>query len=385
MSIEQGKQKIERAKRNMPVMALISQDFASRMPFKGIVIGCCLHITSETALLCLALKSGGASVLLTASNPLSTNDDVVEALREQGIVVYGKRGETVEEYNANLLRVAHNLPDIIIDDGADLSRAVHNLSPELKMPIGGCEETTTGVNVIRQMEKRGELRYPILNVNDAVMKHNFDNYYGTGQSVIDGIMRATNKLLAGQTFVIAGYGYCGRGLAQRARGMGCNVIITEIDPIQALKAIMDGFQVMTMFEAATIGDIFVTVTGNRDVITTEHMKLMKDRAILANAGHFDVEINVNDVKEFPNLILLGEGRLVNLVCAEGHPSSVMDMSFSLQALGCEYMLDNAKDMTPRVHDMPKEIDDMVAKLKLESLGIKIDELTQEQKKYLGYV
>lgn len=374
-----GRERIEAARRDMPVLASIRADFETRQPLKGLIIGACLHITKETAVLLETLKAGGAQVFAAPSNPLSTQDDVANELCLEKIQVYGQHGASPEDYMKGLISVQSHLPQIVIDDGGDLTKVIHERTADKDLPIGGLEETTTGITVIKKMQ----LKYPILDVNGAKTKHYFDNVYGTGQSVIDAIMRATNQLLAGKIFVVAGYGYCGKGLAQRARGMGCNVIVTEVDAVKALQALMDGFQVMTMFEAAAVGDIFVTVTGNRDVITKEHMIEMNNGSILANAGHFDVEINVEDVKRFPNLILLGEGRLVNLVCAEGHPSSVMDMSFANQALGVEWLLNHAKGMNGAVWPIPVEIDEKVADLKLEAFGVGIDVLTQDQKDYLG--
>jgi adenosylhomocysteinase len=380
-----GRERINWAAQEMPVLASIRADFEARKPLIGMVIGACLHITKETAVLLETLQAGGATVFAAPSNPLSTQNDVAETLCLEKIQVYGMHGATPEQYHQGLLSVVKQHPRIVIDDGGDLTKFVHDqiIGEREQYTIGGLEETTTGVNVIKQMEKRGELRYPILDVNGANTKHFFDNVYGTGQSVIDAIMRSTNQLLAGKTFVVAGYGYCGKGLAQRARGMGCIVIVTEVDSVKALQALMDGFEVMKMDDAAYIGDIFITVTGDRDVITAQHMIHMKHRAVLANAGHFDVEINIEDAKKFPNLILLGEGRLVNLACAEGHPSSVMDMSFANQALGVEYLLNKYKGMKPGVHEMPREIDEKVARLKLEAFDVQIDELTQAQKEYLG--
>lgn len=398
-----GRQKIDWAYQQMPVLASIRADFEARKPFKDIVIGCCLHITKETAVLLETLKAGGATVFAAPSNPLSTQNDIANELCLEKIQVYGSRGASVEDYHKGILSVVKQKPKIVIDDGGDLTQRIHKELPDDDLPIGGLEETTTGINVIRQMEKRSELLYPILNVNDANTKHLFDNVYGTGQSVIDAIMRATNQLLAGKTFVVAGYGHCGKGLAQRAKGMGCRVIVTEIDPVKALQAYMDGFQVLTMTAAAIRADIIVTVTGNINVVDEDAIAAMNDGTILANAGHFDVEIDLkalrklynkseikisDDITEFKNvqgdrIYLISEGRLVNLAAAEGHPSSVMDMSFANQALGVEYLLNNGLKMESGVYDIPKDIDDKVARLKLESLGIRIDELTQEQKEYLG--
>lgn len=367
---------IEQAKKNMLVVESIRQNFVDTQPFKGLTIGACLHITKETAILLLAIQDAGANVVACASNPLSTQDDVAEYLREQGIEVYGKKGMTDEEYSDGLYKVSAADPDYIIDDGADLTALILSGNIGMFLPKGGLEETTTGVQRIKKME----LKYPIIAVNDADTKHLFDNVYGTGQSTLDGIIRATNALLAGKTFVVAGYGNCGKGLAQRAKGMGCNVIVTEINPIKVLQAHMDGFRVMTMEEAAPLGDIFVTVTGSRDVITKRHMNVMKNGVILANAGHFDVEIDVASAKEL-NLNILADGRLVNLACAEGHPSEVMDMSFANQLLGLNYLVKNAGGMENRVHDVPKRIDEEVAELKAKALGIEYDSETPEQIEY----
>lgn len=379
MNIEE---KINRTRLNMPVVEQIRKRFLEEKPFNldvGFIrVGACLHLTKETAVLLLALKDGGADVVACASNPLSTQDDVVDYLNQNGVISFGKKGMSVKDYDNGLQKVLDSRPDYVIDDGGDLTEKIHSMYQDRFIPKGGLEQTTTGVNRIKNMN----LLYPILAVNDAKTKHFFDNVYGTGQSTIDGIIRATNTLLAGKTFVVAGYGYCGRGLAQRARGMGCNVVITEIDPTKALQAYMDGFKVMKMTEAAKIGDIFVTVTGSINVITAADIGWMKKGAILANSGHFDVEINVEDVKQFSDRVtLLAEGRLVNLACAEGHPSEVMDMSFANQALGLEYIKNNK--LNPGVYDIPVEIDSKVAKLKLESLDIQIDEETDEQKRYNG--
>ena len=369
----------------MPVLKKISDEFADTKPFEGLKIGACLHITNETMGLVYALRAGGAQVYLCASNPLSTQDDVADIMRNEGISVFGKHGDIPEEYAQNIESVAQMNCDFIIDDGADLTVKIHNLAvtqDHFIMPKGGLEETTAGVNRIRRMAENGSLKYPILAVNDSPTKHLFDNVYGTGQSTIDGILRATNVMLAGKTFVIAGYGNCGKGLAQRAKGMGCNVIITEIDPVKALQAQMDGFQVVPMKVAALIGDIFVTVTGNKDVITRDHMELMRDDVILANSGHFDVEIDVKAAKEL-KLNILADGRLVNLVCAQGHPAEVMDMSFSNQALGLQYLIETIGAMPAHdVFNIPRRISDRIARMKLESMGIVIDTLTEAQDAYL---
>ena len=399
---DKGNLLIEWASNHMPVLNQIAQRFSEEKPLKGLRIGACLHVTKETAVLVKTLAAGGAEVALCGSNPLSTQDEVAAALAKVGIKVYAWRGESRDEYYWCINRVIDHQPTITLDDGADLVSTIHSSRREALENIrGGTEETTTGVMRLRAMAEKGVLQYPIIAVNDAYTKYLFDNRYGTGQSSIDGILRATNILLAGKRFVVCGYGWCGRGLAIRARGMGANVIVTEVDPLRALEAVMDGFQVMPMSEAAAIGDIFVTATGNIAVIRGEHMLKMKDGAILANSGHFNVEISLPDLKEIsvskrtirPNLeeyklkngrriYLLAEGRLVNLASAEGHPSEVMDMSFSNQALCVEYLARNPR-MEPKVYRVPKEIDEMVAKLKLKSMGIEIDKLTEEQKKYIS--
>lgn len=359
----------------MPVVELIRQELGQA--FQGLTIGVCLHLTKETAVLLSAIQDCGGKVVACASNPLSTQDDVVEELRAKGVIVYGKKGMSDEEYQNGLEKVMNAKPDYVIDDGADLTVLIHQVG--LVYPLGGLEETTTGVNRIKEMS----LKYPILAVNDADTKHLFDNVYGTGQSTLDGIVRATNALLAGKTFVVAGYGYCGKGLAQRAKGMGCNVIVTEIDPIKALQAHMDGFRVMPMQQAAVVGDIFVTVTGSINVINRDNMLVMKKDVILANSGHFDVEIDVKSAKEF-GLNVLAEGRLVNLACAEGHPSEVMDMSFANQLLGLKWLTNyTTVPLLPRVYDMPKELDLKVARLKAKALGVEYDFETLEQLQYRG--
>ncbi|MHA1594879.1 MAG: adenosylhomocysteinase [Candidatus Baldrarchaeia archaeon] len=397
---DKGKKKIEWAEKHMPVLLEIRKRFSEEKPFEGITIGACLHVTKETAVLVKTLKAGGAEVYRAGSNPLSTQDDVAAALVEEGIHVFAWRGETADEYFWAIDQVLNASPNILIDDGADLHATAHQRYKEkLEEVIGGTEETTTGVIRLRAMEKDGVLEYPIVAVNDSYTKYLFDNRYGTGQSTIDGILRATNILLAGKVFVVAGYGWCGRGIAMRARGMGARVIITEVDPIKALEAVMDGFEVMPMSEAAKIGDIFITATGNIRVIDIEHIKLMKDGAILGNSGHFNVEINVEGLEKIAkakriireNLVeydlgdkrvyLIGEGRLVNLVAAEGHPSEVMDMSFSNQALAAKYLLENKGKLKNEVLRLPREIDEEIARLKLVSMGIKIDEMTEEQKEY----
>jgi len=399
---EQGGLLTDWASMHMPVLNQIKQRFEKEKPLKGAFLGACLHVTKETAVLVQALKAGGARVALCGSNPLSTQDEVAAALAKIGVNVYAWRGETTDEYYWCVNKVLDHKPTITLDDGADLISTIHAKRTEaLKTIKGGTEETTTGVLRLRAMEKSKALKYPIIAVNDAYTKYLFDNRYGTGQSTLDGILRATNVLLAGKSFVVCGYGWCGRGLANRARGMGAHVIVTEVNPVRALEAIMDGFQVMPMNEAAKIGDIFVTLTGNTSVIREEHMLRMKNGAIIANSGHFNVEIKIPDLESLakskrtlrPNLeeyslkngrklYLLAEGRLVNLASAEGHPSEVMDMSFANQALCVEYLM-KTRRLEPKVYDVPKEIDDQVAMLKLKSIGVKIDELTIEQKKYVA--
>lgn len=403
--------KIEWTKNHMPVMCEIMEEFYLTKPFEGLTIGACLHLTKETAILLTAIKDSGAKVVACASNPLSTQDDVVQYLNDYGIYTLGKKGMSEEEYKQGLYEVVSSKPDYVIDDGADLTKMIHgeidsDINPS-DYPKGGLEETTTGVTRIKNMD----LKYPILAVNDSDTKHLFDNVYGTGQSTIDAIMRATNILLAGKTFVVAGYGNCGKGLAQRAKGMGCNVIVTEIDPIKALQASMDGFKVMKMSNAATIGDVFVTVTGSKDVIRKLDFMIMKSGAIVANAGHFDVEIEMGEInktfkskkisdditeyeipvkemyggefvfKDLHRILILSEGRLVNLSAAEGHPSEVMDMSFANQILGLEWLVEYNDTLKPGVHNIPGMIDEKVAKLKLKALGIEIDKETDEQIEY----
>jgi adenosylhomocysteinase len=399
---EQGNLLIEWASTHMPVLAQIMQRFEKEKPLRGATLGACLHVTKETAVLVQALKAGGAKVALCGSNPLSTQDEVAAALAKIGVNVYAWRGETREEYYWCVNKVIGYIPLITLDDGADLVGTLHSKRTEaLKAVKGGTEETTTGVVRLRAMEKAKALKYPIVAVNDAYTKHLFDNRYGTGQSTIDGILRATNVLLAGKNFVVCGYGWGGRGLATRARGMGAHVIVTEVNPVRALEAVMDGFQVMSLGKAARTGDIFVTVTGDTSVIRKEHMTKMKDGAIIANSGHFNVEISIPDLDSLgvskrtlrPNLeeyklrngkklYLLAEGRLVNLASAEGHPSEVMDMSFANQALCVEYLM-KTKKLEPKVYDVPKEIDDKVARLKLKSMGVGIDSLTPEQERYIS--
>jgi adenosylhomocysteinase len=398
----QGNLLIEWASMHMPVLNQIKQRFEKEKPLKDITLGACLHVTSETGVLVETLTAGGAEVALCGSNPLSTQDEVAAALAEKGTNVYAWRGETTEEYYWCVNKVIDQNPIITLDDGADLVGTIHKERTEaLKSVKGGTEETTTGVIRLRAMEKAGALKYPIIAVNDAYTKYLFDNRYGTGQSTLDGIIRATNILLAGKNFVVCGYGWCGRGLALRARGMGANVIVTEVNPVRALEAVMDGFRVTSINKASTIGDIFVTTTGDIHVIRKEHMLKMKDGAILANSGHFNIEINIPNLESISsskrtirpnleeyrlqdgrNLYLLAEGRLVNLAAAEGHPPEVMDMSFANQALSVEHLTKRGK-MEPKVYSVPKEIDELVASLKLKAMNVEIDELTEEQKKYIA--
>jgi adenosylhomocysteinase len=398
----QGHLQIEWASAHMPVLNQIKRRFSKEQPLKGLTLGACLHVTKETAVLMDALLAGGAQIALCGSNPLSTQDDVAAALAEKGVHVFAWRGQTTEEYYSCINKTLDYKPTITLDDGADLVGTLHSKrTEELSNVKGGTEETTTGVVRLRAMETDGSLKYPIIAVNDAYTKYLFDNRYGTGQSTIDGILRATSVLLAGKNFVVCGYGWCSRGIAMRAQGLGANIIVTEVIPTKALEAAMNGLRVMPIAEAAATGDIFVTATGDINVIRKEHMEKMKDGAIIANSGHFNVEISLKDLEELseakrtmrPNLVeyklkngrklyLLAEGRLVNLSAAEGHPSEVMDMSFANQALCTEYLAKTAK-MPPKVYTVPRDIDETVAELKLKSMDIKIDELTAEQKKYLA--
>ena len=400
---DEGLNRIMWAYRDMPVLRMIRDRFGKEKPLKGIKISAALHVTTETANLMITLKEGGAQVYLCASNPLSTQDDVAASLvKHFDIPVFAIKGEDRDTYYKHIREVLSVEPNITMDDGADLVSTLHSeMKDKIKNIIGGTEETTTGVIRLKAMAKEGALLYPIIAVNDAMTKHMFDNRYGTGQSTIDSIMRSTNRLIAGRYFVVAGYGWCGKGVASRARGIGARVIVTEVDPIRALEAVMDGFEVMPMSEAAKIGDIFVTVTGDKNVITKEHFLSMKDGAIVANSGHFDVEIDIKSLEELASskkeirkgvteydingkkIYLLGEGRLVNLANAEGHPASVMDMSFANQALIVEYLVNNKGKLSVGVYPVPEEIDKKVAQLKLESMGIKIDSLTEEQIKYLS--
>lgn len=399
---ESGRQKIDWATSRMPVLNLIKKEFAAAKPLKDITIAACLHVTSETANLMLTLKSGGARVVLCGCNPLSTRDEVAASLvKDFNISVFAVNGENEKSYYRHIEKALDFHPQITLDDGGDLISVLHTKrTSQLKEIIGSNEETTTGVVRLKAMEKDKALKVPVAAVNFSQTKHMFDNRYGTGQSTIDGILRATNILLAGKKFVVAGYGWCGRGLAQRAKGMGCQVIVVEVNPVKALEAVMDGFEVMSMGQAAAKGDIFVTVTGNKKVISLKDILKMKDGAILANSGHFNVEIDIDalnkmavkkrKIREFVSeyllndgsrRIILGEGRLVNLVAAEGHPAEVMDMSFANQALACKWLILNKGKLENKVYRLPEEIDERIALLKLESMGVKIELLTQEQKKY----
>ncbi len=401
---DKGRLRIEWAEQNMPVLRLIRKRFKKQRPLAGVRVAACLHATTETAMLMETLKAGGADVVLCASNPLSTQDDVAASLvAHSGIPVFAIKGEDNKTYYKHLQSALAHRPNVSMDDGADLVSQLHgDWSHLAKDVIGGTEETTTGVIRLRSMAKDGVLKFPVISVNDAKTKHFFDNRYGTGQSTIDGILRATNRLLAGSVFVVGGYGWCGRGLAMRAHGLGANVIVTEIDPLKAIEAVMDGYRVMPMNEAAAIGDFFCTVTGNIKVIGKEHFTVMKDGAIISNSGHFNVEIDIQSLERLAKrkrtirdfveeytmsdgrrINLLGEGRLINLASAEGHPSSVMDMSFANQALSAEYVVKNAKKLKKDVYPVPEEIDSEIARLKLNGMGINIDTLSKEQQKYLA--
>lgn len=398
-----GKVKIDWAVENMPVLDRIKSEFSEKKPLKGFRVGACLHVTVQTAVLMIAVKAAGSEVALCASNPLSTQDDIAASLVEHyRIPTFAISGESSKTYYKHLNEVLGIEPHITMDDGADLVSALHSASKSKSSAVlGSTEETTTGVIRLKSLEEQGLLRFPVIAVNDARTKYLFDNRYGTGQSTIDGILRATNRLISGSTVVVAGYGWCGRGVAMRARGMGAHVIVTEVDPFKSIEAVMDGFTVMTMKKAARLGDIFVTLTGNRDVITLDHFKVMKDGAIVANSGHFNVEIQVKQLKSFAKkkrvlndnaveytlpdgkrVVLLAEGRLINLAAAEGHPSQVMDMSFANQALSAEYIAKNHASLEKKVYKVPDRIDRRIAKLKLRSMGIAIDRLTPEQKRYL---
>jgi len=401
---QQGIQRIEWAEADMPVLTAVRKRFAKEQPLKGLRMACCLHVTTETANLVRALKAGGAEVFLCASNPLSTQDDVAAALTlEYGIETFAIKGEDSKTYYSHLAAVLDKQPNVTMDDGADLVTEILTKRQELaKNVVASMEETTTGIIRLRAMEKEGVLKFPVIAVNDADCKHMFDNRYGTGQSTCDGIIRATNRLFSGRTVVSIGYGWCGRGFAMRARGLGARVVVTEIDPVKALEAVMDGYEVMPIADAAKVGDIFCTLTGNKHVIDGAHFKVMKEGAIVCNSGHFNVELNLEALRklakskgepkpfveefELPSgntIYVLADGRLVNLAAAEGHPANVMDMSFAVQALASEYAMKNKSRLKPGVHQLPREVDEWVATLKLQTMGLKIDTLTAEQKKYLG--
>ena len=398
-----GEMKIKWVERNMPVLRGIGEEFTRTRPFAGMKIALSVHLEAKTAYLCRVLEMGGAEMYVTGSNPLSTQDDVAAALTAGGMQVFAEYGCTMEQYNENLCRVLEAAPNIIIDDGGDLVHLMHTkytiLLPQV---IGGCDETTTGIHRLRAMDKAGELRFPMVMVNDADCKHLFDNRYGTGQSVWDGIMRTTNLIVAGKRVVVSGYGWCGKGVSLRAKGMGAKVIVTETDPVRALEAVMDGYEVMPMRDAAKIGDIFVTVTGCSHVITKEHFETMKDGAILSNAGHFDVEVDMAGLEALavekyearhniqayvlPNgktLFTIAEGRLVNLAAADGHPAEIMDMSFAIQALSAEYLVRRRAELKPGVIPVPRELDEAVARRKLAAMGVEIDTLSAAQAEYLG--
>lgn len=401
---EQGKNNIEWAMKDMPVLAQIKERFKKEQPFKGMRFASCVHVTKETANLVIALKEGGADGVLAASNPLSTQDDVAAALvKYWNIPVYGYAGEDQDTYVKHVNAILDHKPHFIIDDGCDIVATIHTKRQELMTDIiGSCEETTTGIIRLEAMEKDGSLKWPALAVNSSMTKYLYDNRYGTGQSAIDGIIRASNVLLAGKAFVVCGYGWCGKGAAMRAKGHGANVIVTEVDPLKALEAAMEGFRVMTIAEAAKVGDIFLSITGDKNVVDVPHLLSMKDGAIVCNAGHFDVEVNVNGLKaetteikrirpfldEYKlnngkSVYVLAEGRLVNLIAAEGHPASVMDMSFANQALGAEFIITNRKNLENKLYTLPRETDVQIANLKLKSMGIEIDTLTKEQEQYLN--
>jgi adenosylhomocysteinase len=400
---DKGKLRIEWAEQSMPVIRKIGERFRKERPLEGLKIAACLHVTTETANLIKALKDGGADIILCASNPLSTQDDVAASLViNDNISVYAIKGEDNETYYNHIKAAVEFKPMITMDDGADLTSTIHSYDDLLNSIIGGTEETTTGVIRLKSMCDNGVLKFPVIAVNDSNTKYLFDNRYGTGQSTIDGIIRATNRLLAGSVFVVCGYGWCGRGVAMRARGMGANVIVTEVNPLRGLEAIMDGYRVMPISEAAKIGDIFCTLTGDKNVIDRAHFLLMKDGAIISNSGHFNVEINIKALEEISigkrrirdyieeytlkdgrRINLLSEGRLINLSAAEGHPPTVMDMSFANQALSVEYLFKNRGKFEKKVYKVPKEIDEEIARLKLESMGVEIDRLTEDQKRYLS--
>lgn len=401
---DQGKNQIEWAFKDMPVLKLIQERFIKEQPFKGLKLSACVHVTKETAALCVVMKSGGADAILVASNPLSTQDDVAAALvKHYGIPTFAVAGETVEQYREHIEEAINHNPDIIIDDGCDIVSDLHSKHPELcEKIIGSTEETTTGITRLQALEKQGLLKFPAVGVNTSMTKHLYDNRYGTGQSAMDGIFRGANILIAGKTVVISGYGWCGRGCALRAKALGANVIVCEVDPLKALEAAMEGYRVMPIAKAALEGDIFLTVTGDKHVVDVQHLLTMKDGAFVANAGHFDWEVNVNGLKAHtteikqirPNLeeykldngksiYVFAQGRLVNLVAAEGHPASVMDMSFANQALGIEFLVKNKGKLENKLYTLPEEVDMNIAELKLKSMGIEIDTLTEEQQKYLN--
>ena len=401
---EGGRRRMDWAQREMPVLTMLQERYRKERPFEGVRMSCCMHVTTETANLMRTMQAGGADIVLTASNPLSTQDDVAAALVAQyEIPVFAIKGEDDATYYKHIHAALDHKPNVTMDDGADLVSTIHKERRDLIPSIvGGTEETTTGVIRLRAMANDGMLAFPVMAVNDAMTKHFFDNRYGTGQSTLDGIIRATNILIAGKTFVVAGYGWCGRGVAMRAKGFGANVIVTEVDPVVALEAVMDGFRVMPMSEAAPIADVIVTLTGDLNVVDKHHFEVMKDGCLVCNSGHFNNEINLDSLAEMAvdkrlvrpfveafvlpdghEINVLGEGRLINLAAAEGHPASVMDMSFANQAMGAEYMIKHAGELEPRVYDVPEEIDRQIAALKLEAMGVKIDVLTEEQIKYLN--
>ena len=400
---ESGERKIQWVKANMPLLRALEEEFSADKPFKGLKVALSVHLEAKTAYLCRVLAAGGANMYITGSNPLSTQDDVAAALVKGGLNVFAKHGASAEEYHAHIEKVLECGPNVIIDDGGDLVNTIHNEYPDLTSGvIGGCEETTTGIIRLKAMENDGKLRFPMVAVNNAKCKYLFDNRYGTGQSVWNGINRTTNLIVAGKTAVVAGYGWCGKGVSMRAKGLGAHVIVTEVDPIKAIEAVMDGFEIMPMDEAAKVGDIFLTVTGDIDVITERHFMQMKDGAICANAGHFDCEVSRADLERIctkkyearkniegyvlPNgktVFLMAEGRLVNLAAGDGHPAEIMDLSFAMQTLAVWYLLGHGRDMKPAVYTLPHELDTKVAQIKLQSMGYKIDSLSEEQKKYLG--
>lgn len=400
---DSGKRKIEWAKRHMPILSGLEEEFKKTRPFEGVKISLSVHLEAKTAYLSKVLAAGGAKMAVTGSNPLSTQDDVAAALAADGMEVYAWHGATPDEYREHIRKTLEHGPNIIIDDGGDLVNCLHNELPHLIPGVwGGCEETTTGIIRLRAMEREGALKIPMMAVNDAMCKHLFDNRYGTGQSVWDGINRTTNLIVAGKTVVVAGYGWCGKGVALRAKGLGARVIVTEVDPVKAIEAVMDGYSVMTMDEAASLGDIFITATGCERVIHGEHFRRMKNGALLCNAGHFNVEISIPELEELAVeteesrqnitgyrmadgrwIYLLGEGRLVNLACGDGHPAEIMDMSFAVQAMASLYIIENRESLKPGVFEIPRSIDRRIAMKKLESMGIRIDSLTERQERYLA--